>query len=322
MGWAVTMSTAHVPSSIEAARQQSPLFSRGEAKAKQRDREHEARTIECQDGHIAIGRGACQDGPDFLRGPSKGVDRCGVHGMLLDLLPRSGRLLLVATAAYRGGSGRLLVLPDQHLAIIRRTGQNGAELGVGPRDLPHRPFVTNQHFPGPRGDTIHYIENLDASVRAARRQTPAVEVKLRIVLSPSQESVHRERAPSFLRSRRQSGHRTYNHALMLRFDCFGLRRGRSDRLGCKRLHKMPRQRSVSMSMPGVSRPQTADKQSAAQRSKRVRRSIERTILEEARRRRWGQPRGARQAMAMDVAPTRPATLQRRAPQACGARELR
>lgn len=77
----------------------------------------------------------------------------------------------------------LLLLPDDHLAVVRARREDVAELGVRPGNLPHRARVPLERVSGRRARlAVDDIEHFYRAVRGACREPLAVVVQLRIVL--------------------------------------------------------------------------------------------------------------------------------------------
>lgn len=77
---------------------------------------------ELKNARMTVGRSAGKETAALMRSPGYHVDRSGVKGEIEDLSP---------CASTSGGGGILRLLsPNQNLSIVRRGGQNCAELGV------------------------------------------------------------------------------------------------------------------------------------------------------------------------------------------------
>lgn len=80
--------------------------------------------LEFEYGNIAVGRCAREKTACLVRGPCDQVDRGGVEGDFVDLLPAAG-----------------LFAPDEDFAVIRGRGEDVAVFGVGPCYAPDGALV-------------------------------------------------------------------------------------------------------------------------------------------------------------------------------------
>jgi hypothetical protein len=109
------------------------------------------RTFETENGNLAVRRGTSEDGTELVRSPRHRVDwdwttLASVKWRRNERGGRGGRtgcsMQRVLFDFRPSRAGGLLLLPDDHLTVVRTRREDMAKFWVRPGDLPHGASVS------------------------------------------------------------------------------------------------------------------------------------------------------------------------------------